>query len=105
MLKKVIFGLIWLVVLYFLTCAVAGGIAGGIAGANDPQHAAEAGARASMTLVGKYRPVFFLGALGLAVVGTIMEWLPGTKVQRPKPKWEGAAVRPRSPYPPEAPEI
>ena len=77
--KRVIFGIIWCVVIYFVACVVAGAIAGGIAGANDPANAAQAGQEAGARVVGENRMWFVLGAVVVSVVGTVTGFLPGTK--------------------------
>jgi hypothetical protein len=77
--RKVLFGLLWWVLLYFVTCSLAGGIAGGMAGGRDPQHAAEAGARASQELVTRLAGYFLLGSGIVAVGGAAFGLLPGTR--------------------------
>jgi predicted nucleic acid-binding Zn ribbon protein len=80
--RKLLLGLLWWVVLYFVTCAVAGGIAGGMAGAKDPQHAAEAGAKASEKLVTRLAGYFLLGSGIVAFAGSAFGVLPGTRGSR-----------------------
>jgi hypothetical protein len=78
-LRKIIFGVIWFVVIYFGLCLVLGGIAGGIAGANDPAHAHEAGAIAGRAIVHD-NILYILGvAVIVAVAGAIKGFLPGTR--------------------------
>jgi hypothetical protein len=59
MIKRIVFGLIWFVVLYFGACMVTGGIAGGIAGGKDPKNAAATGAAASLKTVSALRGYFW----------------------------------------------
>ncbi len=81
MVKRIVFAIVWCVVLYFGACVVIGAIAGGIASANlqPGQDAAAVGAHAGASVVGLYRPYIGLGALAIAVVGSYFEILPGTR--------------------------
>ena len=79
MLRKIVMGIVWFVVLYFGTCAVVGGIAGGMAGAHDPTHAHEVGRIAGGNAVLTYYPFIVGGSLLLAIAGSLAGILPGTK--------------------------
>ena len=79
--KRVLFGCVWFVVIYFVACAIAGGIAGGMAGAGDPANASQAGFDAGVRVVSEHRIWFVLGAALVAIVGSALGWLPGTKVK------------------------
>jgi hypothetical protein len=81
MAKQIIMSFVWKFVLYMGACCVTGAIAGGIAGSNDPEHAAEAGARAGQQAVFALRGYFLLGSLGLSVVGASLGILPGTRMK------------------------
>jgi hypothetical protein len=86
MIKRIIFAIIWFVVLYFGACMVTGGIVGGMAGAKDPQNAAAAGAKASLETVSALRIYFLIGAAGLSIAGAWAGILPGTAIQKGKSK-------------------
>jgi len=77
--KKVLFGFIWWIALYFGALVVAGMIAGGIAGGRDPQHAQEAGRRAGEQLAAEYGVHFLLGSAVIAFIGAGFGQLPGTR--------------------------
>jgi hypothetical protein len=83
MARKILYGLMWCVVLYVGGQMVVGGIAGGIAGSKYPgdlQAAGEAGRIAGEEAVAEYRPYIVFGAVSLAVLGSGAGILPGTKV-------------------------
>jgi predicted nucleic acid-binding Zn ribbon protein len=77
--RKVLFGLLWWVVLYLAISFIVGGVVGGIAGAKDPQHAREAGARAGEELGRRYGVLFIVGSAILAFAGAGFGVLPGTR--------------------------
>ena len=77
--KKVLFGFVWWIGLYFGALVVAGMIAGGIAGGRDPQHAQEAGRRAGEQIAVEYGVHFFLGSAVIAFIGAGFGLLPGTR--------------------------
>lgn len=79
MAKPIILGIVWCLVLYFVTCFLVGAVAGGIAGAADPDNAAAAGAQAGEAAVSAYRLIIILGAVAIAFIGTWFGLLPGTK--------------------------
>jgi hypothetical protein len=81
--RRVGFGLVWCLVLYFGACFVTGAIAGGIAGGKDPANAAAAGARASMETVVPLRPYSFAGAVIHSAAGASFGVLPGTHAREP----------------------
>ena len=77
--KRVLFGIVWFVVIYFVACVVIGAVVGGMAGANDPANAAQAGAEAGARIVGQNRIWIALGAVVISTVGSFQGWLPGTR--------------------------
>lgn len=85
MIKKILFGLLWFIVLYFFACIVIGAVAGAIAGAKDPQNAAEAGGQAGARAVEAVRVYLALGSLAMASVGAWKGFLPGTRRKSPPP--------------------
>jgi hypothetical protein len=82
MIRRIVFGVVWCVVIYFAACVVTGGIAGGIAGGQNPENAAAAGAQAGSQAVEALRGYLFLGAALLAILGTWTSFLPGTHVEQ-----------------------
>lgn len=80
--KRVLFGVLWCIVLYFGACMLTGAIAGGMAGGDDPAHAYEAGAQAGAEAVKAWRGYYLVGAVVLAAAGTWTGWLPGTRPKR-----------------------
>jgi hypothetical protein len=82
MMKRVVFGILWCVVIYFGACMITGGIAGGIAGSDDPKDAFESGAQAGAKAVSALRLYFLFGAVFIALVGTWLGWLPGTRQRK-----------------------
>ena len=79
MFKSIVFGIAWCVAAYFLGCVLVGAVAGGIAGAADPNNASALGAQAGAAAVSANRPMIFVGAMILAILGTWRQLLPGTK--------------------------
>lgn len=82
MMKRVVFGILWCVVIYFGACMITGGIAGGIAGNDDPKNAFESGAQAGAKAVSALRLYFFIGAVLISLVGTLLGCLPGTRPRK-----------------------
>ncbi len=82
--RRIVLGIIWFVVLYFLGCFGVGAIAGGIAGASiEPgQNAAEVGSKAGAAATQACLPLIALGALVLASVGSFLGFLPGTRPKK-----------------------
>jgi hypothetical protein len=83
MIKRIILGIVWFLVLYFVVCTVIGGVAGGIAGSKDPENASVVGARAGARAVESLRLYVLIGTALLATAGTYAGKLPGT---RPSPR-------------------
>ena len=83
MIRRILLGLVWFVVMYVGACGITGGIAGGRAGAADPENAAQAGAQAGAQAVEHLRGYFLAGSAGIALVGTFIGFLPGTHPTRP----------------------
>jgi predicted alpha/beta hydrolase len=84
MIRKILIGLLWFIILYFGACFITGAIAGAIAGAEDPANAAEAGRIAGMNAVLRLRAYFALGSLALVIVGTWKGFLPGARKKSTK---------------------
>lgn len=82
-LRRVFFGFLWGIALYFVACVATGAIAGGIAGVQDPQNAHVAGQVAGAKAVEALRLYLLGGAALLVAVGTWFGILPGTKAQKP----------------------
>ena len=85
--KKLLFGFVWFVVLYFTFCAGVGGVAGAKAGSQYKNAAAakEAGGIAGAQAVSENFGFIVGGALTLSILGSGFGLLPGT---RAKPKTE-----------------
>jgi hypothetical protein len=79
MFRKIAFGLVWFVVIYFGTCMVLGGIAGWNAGTEDPARAYEAGGDAAERFLEPLTGYIMLGSLLAAVLGSATGFLPGTR--------------------------
>lgn len=83
MVKRLLFGLLWFVVLYLLACCITGGIAGGITGSQDPANATfGAGAKAGAEAVSALRGYLLAGSVLLSALGTWAGILPGTGVKK-----------------------
>ena len=82
MIKRIVFAIVWFVVLYFGACALTGGIAGGIAGAKNPQNVPVAAAKASTDAVMALRVYFLVGAAVVAGAGAWKGILPGTALKK-----------------------
>jgi UPF0716 family protein affecting phage T7 exclusion len=85
MIKKIIFGIIWFVVIFVLSYSIGGIVymkAAGVATTGGFQ----AGLEAGRAFREAYRIYFFIGSLILAVIGTVTGILPGTKRQAPAKK-------------------
>jgi hypothetical protein len=78
--RRIAFGILWFVVLYFVACFVIGAIAGGIAGSRDPANAAEKGREAGARVVASSRGYIFAGSVVLSVLGAWGGILPGTRI-------------------------
>ena len=86
MLKRVLFGVLWCVVIYFLACILTGAVAGAIAGSRDSANASAVGAQAGAKAVADLRGYIFAGAVGLSAIGTWAGVLPGTRSKQPEKK-------------------
>ena len=90
MLRKILFGLVWLIALYFGIGLAIGSVVGAMAGAGepDPQKAFELG-RAAGASVAWLKPYVFFGSAVFVVIGAAKGWLPGTR-RRPVERSGGA---------------
>ena len=99
-LKRILLGIVWFLVLWIVSRMLIGAVIGGMAGAHLPQGGSggvsegyqqgyAAGQTAALQFFQQYGLLIMLGALALAVAGTLTGFLPGT----------GRARLPRS-YPP-----
>jgi hypothetical protein len=79
--KKMFFGALWFVVLWFGMTVIVAGTAGSIAAANNSglDSSASVGAEAGDKAQDKYGTTILLGSAAMALAGTIGEILPGTK--------------------------
>ena len=88
--RRFFFGLLWFLVFYFAGLAVGGGIAGALAGGQGAGTSASSpntfskGYTAGEEFGRKYGVFFLFGSLVLAVGGSALGILPGTKPKRPK---------------------
>ena len=84
--RRILFGVLYTVVLYFISLAVVGGILGGVAGARASRiggDAAEAGRLVGTQFAQEWGWLVLI--ISLIVVGllVIKGWLPGTKKTKP----------------------
>jgi hypothetical protein len=79
--KKLLFGLLWFVVLYFLFCAGVGAVAGAAAGSQSKNTAAaqKAGQIAGAKAVSENLGLIVGAALTLSILGCGFGILPGTR--------------------------
>lgn len=77
--KRFGFGVLWFLALTMGALIIGGMVVGAMAGSGNPADAAAAGQAAGQEFGEKYAGMIFLGALIVAVVGSILGWLPGTK--------------------------
>jgi hypothetical protein len=82
MVKRILLGLGWCVVIYFVACFTVGAVAGGIAGAQNPSNASMVGQKAGTEAVEAFRGLILLGSLLISGLGTWAAILPGTKVKK-----------------------
>jgi len=85
--RKIIFGLIWFVVIYFLALVIGGAIAGSLSGMQAAQEGIspyEAGSIAGQKFGNTYGAIIFWSILILAVLGSTFGILPGTKLKKKK---------------------
>lgn len=82
--KRVIFGIVWFVVLWFGILIGGSAVVGGVAASKvqGQQQGASAGERAGREFGERYGAVILFGALAVAVVGSAAGVLPGTKTPR-----------------------
>ena len=88
MLKKIIFGLIWVIVIFIISYSIGGYIyikTTGIAISGGFQAGLEAGRAVRGAYQEAYIMYFIIGSLILAILGTITGILPGTK-KKPRVK-------------------
>jgi hypothetical protein len=78
-LQRLVFAIIWSVVLFIGSFIMATGIAGGIAGAKDPEHGAEARAHAGEYVADNFTGWIFAGSVVIATAGSLFGVLPGTR--------------------------
>lgn len=79
--RRILFGILWAVLLYFVACTLIGAVAGAIAGANDPQNSSEAGAQAGFNTVVACRMYVLAAAIAIGALGAWFRFLPGTRVK------------------------
>lgn len=87
--KRVLIGLVWLLVIWLAARVVCGAVVGGIASSQIAHHAVghdqnfnqgyAVGQEASLAFFQQYGLLVLLGSLLAAVVGTVAGFLPGTK--------------------------
>src|SRR5262245_6755156 len=76
MVKRILIGFLWCVVIYFAACFVVGAVAGAIAGAKDPSNSSMAGQRAGAEAVEAFRGLILLGSVFISGLGTWAGILP-----------------------------
>ena len=79
MVKRVLFGILWFVVIYFAACTIVGAVAGGIAGFQDPANATALGSRVGREVVEANKFLILGGSALLSFIGTGTGILPGTR--------------------------
>ena len=105
MLKRIICGIGWTLVLYFGIGMIVGGIAGGIAGSKNPEDIYAASEEAVATYVVPYLRWFFGTAIALSAAGSSLGILPGTQIEKTRKKRKSGTSRPRMQVPNDVPEI
>jgi hypothetical protein len=84
MLRRILFGVFWFVVLYMGACILTGAVVGAMAGAGmrDPESARAAGEIAGAKAARALAMYFLTGTALLAFVGTWTGFLPGTRKRK-----------------------
>lgn len=83
--RKVLFGFVWLVVIYMVGSMILGGVVGfrvGLKYPNDPNRAAAEAPMAAEEAVKKNLPMLVGGSITLAILGSAFGVLPGTRSRR-----------------------
>lgn len=78
---RLVFGLIWWLVLAFLMRVLAGAIVGGIAGGQNPDNPIQASLRATQAFMDQWGLAIVIGAGALAFAGAGFGILPGTRAK------------------------
>ena len=76
--RKFGYGLLWFLALSIGILILGGMIVAGIAGWNNPANGVAAGQVAGQAFGEKYGGIIFTGSLIVAVIGSVLGWLPGT---------------------------
>jgi hypothetical protein len=81
--KRIVFGVVWFLVLFFGILFVGSAVVGGIAGSRTQgqQQGAIVGERAGRAFGEKYGTMILLGSLLIAVAGSATGVLPGTRTR------------------------
>ncbi len=80
MVKRILCGILWWVVIYFVACFITGALAAVLTGAQG----AEAGAQAGSAAYEAFGTYIVLGSIVLTALGTWKGVLPGTKPELPR---------------------
>jgi hypothetical protein len=77
MARKIGFGILWFIAIYFIGCMLVGGVAGGIAGYHHQN--SDAAGQAGASAITALQNYLLFGAAFISVIGSIKGFLPGTK--------------------------
>ena len=86
MMKRLFFGIMWLIAIYIAACIITGAVFIVIAGINDPANALETIHEAGIRIVSSVRVYIIAGTVALLLAATWADILPGVRANKSEKK-------------------